>query len=514
MIPTVIIHVGYKEYLKVNLEITGVNNKIYLIGDNAVKHLGQLKNVTFVDINKYRNIPIIRKSRDLFINYSSNDKNFEWICFERVFILKFFMEEFNINHIFHIDSDNILLHDINNYSFKKEIAYCLCKNYHTYRMSNSIHVGLLNQNFCDKFIELYNDLYINKSKYNLIENKIKFHTDVSSGKYINGGICDMTLYYILANEKIIDVENLLEPNNNVVFLNNINNGEGYEYKQQYRLKNNIVDISFNNDKCNIYDEINNKTLMLFNIHFQGGAKRFMTEELVKKSPNPLVKIGTDYGGWYVPSFMKLNENSIIYSGGVGEDMSFDLLLQCKYNCHVLLIDPTSKAVKHFDEVIQYYRNKQVFTGDIQNDYYSCIQSLHPNLDKLKYINIGLWKKKDELKFYKQANEDYVSQSLVENIFGQNYDIVPVDSIKNIMEREKHTHIDLLKLDIEGAEIETLNQMLDDKIYPTYVLIEFDLLLKNKDPNNTTKQLIQRMITIEGYKMLKNDNLNITLKRNF
>ena len=83
-----------------------------------------------------------------------------------------------------------------------------------------------------------------------------------------------------------------------------------------------------------------------------------------------------------------------------------------------------------------------------------------------------------------------------------------------MEREKHTHIDLLKLDIEGAEIETLNQMLDDKIYPTYVLIEFDLLLKNKDPNNTTKLLIQRMITIEGYKMLKNDNLNITLKRNF
>jgi FkbM family methyltransferase len=322
----------------------------------------------------------------------------------------------------------------------------------------------------------------------------------------------MTLYYILAHEKIIDVENLLEPNNGVVFLNNINNGEGYEYKQQYRLKNNILDISFNNDQCNIYDEINNKTLTLFNIHFQGGAKRFMTEELIKSLPNKLVKIGTYYGGWYVPSFMKLNENSVIYSGGVGEDMSFDLLLHCKYNCDVLLIDPTSKAVKHFDEVIQYYRNKQLFTGGIQNDYYSCIQSLHPNLDKLKYINIGLWNKKEDLKFYKQTNEDYVSQSLVENIFGQKYDIVPVDSIKNIMEERGHSHIDLLKLDIEGAEIETVNQMLDDKIYPTYVLIEFDLLLKNKDPGNTTKQLIERMITKEGYKMLKNDNLNITFFR--
>ena len=98
------------------------------------------------------------------------------------------------------------------------------------------------------------------------------------------------------------------------------------------------------------------------------------------------------------------------------------------------------------------------------------------------------------------------------MFGQNYDIVPVDSIKNIMEQQGHSHIDLLKLDIEGAEIETVNQMLDDKIYPTYVLIEFDLLLKNKDPGNTTKQLVERMITRECYKMLKNDNLNITFVR--
>ena len=221
------------------------------------------------------------------------------------------------------------------------------------------------------------------------------------------------------------------------------------------------------------------------------------------------KLGTNYGGWYVPTNMNLNENSIIYSGGVGEDVSFDLLLQCKYNCNIILIDPTSKAVKHFDEVKQYYNSKQHFTGGIQKVYYSCIQSLSPNFDKLKYVNIGLWNKKEDLKFYKQSNDNYVSQSLVENMFGQKYDIVPVDSIKNIMEQQGHIQIDLLKLDIEGAEIETVNQMLDDKIYPTYVLIEFDLLLKNKDPRNTTKQLVERMITKENYKMLKNDQLNIT-----
>lgn len=278
-IPVVIIHTTYKEYLKINLEITGKNNKIILIGDNTLKHLSKLNNVTFVDITKYNNIPFINECRKSFVNYSSNSSNFEWICFERVFILKYFMEEYNIESIFHIDSDNILLLNINDYPFEKNIAYCITKNYHQYRMSNSIHVGLLNKNFCNKFSELYQDIYINKSKFNLVKEKINYHTD-KNGKYINGGICDMTLYYILNNENIIDVENLLIPKNNIVFINNVNYGEGYESKEQYSLKNNIMDIKFTkNNKCLINDKINNKELQMCNIHFQGGAKILLNEQL-------------------------------------------------------------------------------------------------------------------------------------------------------------------------------------------------------------------------------------------
>lgn len=225
------------------------------------------------------------------------------------------------------------------------------------------------------------------------------------------------------------------------------------------------------------------------------------------------KLGTSYGGWYIPIDMSLNANSIVYSGGVGEDMSFDILLQNKYNCYIYLIDPTLKAIKHFSEVKYYYNNNKLFTGNIQKDYYSCIQSSHPNFEKMKYLNIGLWNKTDILKFYRQNNENYVSQSLLNNMFGDKYDIVPVDSIKNVMKTNGHTMIDLLKLDIEGAEVVTVCQMLDDKIFPTYILIEFDLLLKNKDANNTTKKLIERLIIKENYKIFKNDNLNITFIRN-
>ena len=282
-LPVVIIHQGYKEYLKVNLEITGINNVIYLIGDDDVEHLGQLNNVTFVNINKYSCLSVISEARDSFVNYSSNPEKNEWRCFERVFILKYFMKEININRIFHIDSDNILLHDINTYPFDKEIAYCLSKNYNNaYRMSCSIHSALINQVFCEKYLGLFNDLYINKSKFYLIEDKVKFHSHATEDKYINGGVCDMTLYYLLASENIIDAENLLIPKNGVVFINNINNGEGYEKKEQYRIKDELLEITFDNYQCTIYDEIKDETLNLFNIHYQGGSKKMMTEELKEK----------------------------------------------------------------------------------------------------------------------------------------------------------------------------------------------------------------------------------------
>ena len=224
------------------------------------------------------------------------------------------------------------------------------------------------------------------------------------------------------------------------------------------------------------------------------------------------KLGTNYGRWYVPDKMKLNEKSIIYSGGVGEDISFDLALQSKYNCNILLIDPTEKAIKHYAEVKSYYNDNQLFTGGIQKDYYRCIENLKPDLSKFDYMNIGLWNKKDELRFYKQTNKNYVSQSLIENMFGTEYDTVRVDTISNIMKHHNHDRIDLLKLDIEGAEIKVVNQMFDDGIFPVYLLIEFDLHLKKKDINKDTDKLINRIK--QNYKLIINDNYNITFERNF
>ena len=226
------------------------------------------------------------------------------------------------------------------------------------------------------------------------------------------------------------------------------------------------------------------------------------------------RLGTNYGGWYVPKNMELNENSIIYSGGVGEDISFDIKIQEKYKCNIFLIDPTEKALIHFNEAKEYYKNGKQFLGNIQKDYIQCIQNNKPDFSKFYYFNIGLWNCHDKLKFYKQNNKNYVSQSLIENMFTQEYDEVNVTTIKALMEEKKHKTIDLLKLDIEGAEIEVIQQMLDDEIFPKYILIEFDLFLKKKDPGNKkTNDLISRLLSL-NYIILINDNYNITFYRNY
>ena len=50
----------------------------------------------------------------------------------------------------------------------------------------------------------------------------------------------------------------------------------------------------------------------------------------------------DKGPWKV-SVKNLNADSIVYSAGVGDDISFEIELCERYNCNVILLDPTPVA---------------------------------------------------------------------------------------------------------------------------------------------------------------------------
>ena len=219
------------------------------------------------------------------------------------------------------------------------------------------------------------------------------------------------------------------------------------------------------------------------------------------------RYGTVYGGWNLPKNIELSSDSIVYSAGVGEDISFDILLQEKFDVNMGLIDPTQRALWHFEEVKDFFSTKNPdFSGDIQRDYLKIIGNSKPNFSKFTYIQKGLWSHADSLKFYKPTNEKYVSHTLIENMYSNNYEVVEVDSVKNIMNALNHTHIDILKVDIEGSEVIVLDQMLKDGIFPKCICVEFDLKLKGVDRENKTESLIRDLENI-GYTLADNDAWN-------
>ena len=65
---------------------------------------------------------------------------------------------------------------------------------------------------------------------------------------------------------------------------------------------------------------------------------------------PLVRMGSAYGSWSFLDHPGLVHATIV-SAGLGEDASFDVEFATKYQGKVLIIDPTPRAVTHFNALM-------------------------------------------------------------------------------------------------------------------------------------------------------------------
>lgn len=191
----------------------------------------------------------------------------------------------------------------------------------------------------------------------------------------------------------------------------------------------------------------------------------------------LVRLGGNFAGWRVPS-EGLSRDSVCYCVGVGEDVTFDLALIDRFNCQVFSFDPTPKAVTYMSNV--------------------------GTSPELRFLPVGVAGSNREARFFSPRNPSHASFSMLNLQHTQDSILAPVRTLKTLMVELGHDTIDLLKLDIEGAEYEVLDSLHRYAIYPSILCVEFD------QPHSVfdTWRAIRRLHRA-GYETVSVDGFNFT-----
>lgn len=149
--------------------------------------------------------------------------------------------------------------------------------------------------------------------------------------------------------------------------------------------------------------------------------------------------GTEYGGFAILED-SLGPNSVVLSCGVGEDASFDLSIIKKYGCRIIAADPTPRAV-------DYVRRNVHAEG-------------------FSFLEVAVSSHDGNAPFYLPENPDWVSGSLNKGgSAGSKFVDVSCLRIGSILRKANISRLDLLKLDIEGAEYDVLEEYISDKKSP-------------------------------------------------
>lgn len=211
------------------------------------------------------------------------------------------------------------------------------------------------------------------------------------------------------------------------------------------------------------------------------ASKFKRTILKPKTPVTrhcsLTALGTEYGSWSFLHTSGLSECTII-SCGAGEDISFDIAFAAKYQAKVLIVDPTPRAISHVSGVLGRIGESPACSfvdgGKQPIDAYDLSKL---SQGQISHVQKALWNEATNLKFYLPPNKDHVSHSIVnyQNDYANDTEALVVESVRlvDLTSDLQIPHLEILKLDIEGAEIEVIYDMLASKIFPKQLLIEFD-----------------------------------------
>lgn len=146
--------------------------------------------------------------------------------------------------------------------------------------------------------------------------------------------------------------------------------------------------------------------------------------------------GSAYGGWSVVE-NSLGPEAVVFSFGLGHDLSFDESIINKYGCGVIGYDPDPRAWN-------YHVGRQLPA-------------------RLQWIRKGIGSSDSTVTFYPPKRDDYISGTIVANRPGHSadgFEIELVDVASVTAEAAAKGRIDVLKMDIEGAEYGVIRRLIE------------------------------------------------------
>jgi len=177
----------------------------------------------------------------------------------------------------------------------------------------------------------------------------------------------------------------------------------------------------------------------------------------------------------------LSPRSIVYSGGVGRDISFEHALVQRFGCSVFLFDPSPTGA----ETMALPEN---------------------SISQFRFFPVGLAGKCTTLRLAPPLNSDEGSWF---SSTGEGNSIeVPCLDLGTLMRQNRHDHIDLLKLDIEGAEYGVLDDLLQRRLPVRQIAVEFHHSNLPGIPRRQSIRMILRLIRA-GYGLLNDQGNNHT-----
>lgn len=191
-------------------------------------------------------------------------------------------------------------------------------------------------------------------------------------------------------------------------------------------------------------------------------------------------LGTDYGGWAIPADA-IDSSWVCYTAGIGEDASFDLEL-ARLGCDVVAIDPTPRAIAHMEPHL----------------------SAFPNLHLER---CALWSEDAEVEFFPPTDPAHVSFSIT-NRQGTSAPIqVPARNPATLARKHGHDRVDLLKLDIEGAEYELLDAIRCSELGVRVLCVEY-----HHDHGLRRMRSAVRHVLADGYRIAAVNRTDVTFYR--